>query len=224
MELDKLKIDHLPSNTPSSNDEKPSVAKVDVSTSCNDLLDMPCSSSCIDIIVTPFSPFCNEFSSVKTNLARENDEIKQEVEKLKEDLVEVKKSKVKPSQDNGFPMKKLEKRSTVTCSIYHESDHKSHECKPRKKKKEDKKKATTTMTSTMKVKEKKKRTKGKASFSNTHKINEATPYLLKKNYDGKVIAYKIGVEDKHWNQPIWVPKDIIINMKGPKKIWVPKKP
>ena len=221
-ELKDSKIDHLPSNTPSSNDEKTSVAKVDASTSCNDLLDMPCSSSCIDIIVTPCSPLCDELSFVKTNLARENNGLKQEVEKLKEDLVEVKKSKVKPSQDNGLPMKKLEKRSTVTCSMCHESGHKSHECKPRKKKKEDKKKATTTM----KAKEKKKRTKGKASFSNTHtkKINEATPYLLKKNYDGKVIAYKIGVEDKHWNQPIWVPKDIIINMKGPKKVWVPKKP
>ncbi len=221
-ELENSKFDHLPSNTPSSNDEKSSVAKVDASTSCDDLLDMPCSSSCIDIIATPCSPLCNELSIVKTNLARENDELKQEVEKLKEDLVKVKKSKVKPSQDNGFPMKKLEKRSTVTCSIYHESGHKSHECKPRKKKEEDKKKATTTMTSTMKAKEKKKRTR----IFNTHtkKINEATPYLLKKNHDGKVIAYKIGVEDKHWNQPIWVPKDIIINMKGPKKVWVPKKP
>src|SRR6266542_6380295 len=190
-ELENSKFDHLPSNTPSSNDEKPSVAKVDASTSCDDLLDMPCSSSCIDIIVTPCSPLCNEFSSVKTNLARENDELKQEVENLKEDLVKVKKSKVKssvkkskvkPSQDNGFPMKKLEKRSTVTFSIYHERGHKSHECKPGKKKKEDKKKATTTMTSTMKAKEKRKRTKGKASISNTHtkKINEATPYLLKK--------------------------------------------
>src|SRR5436190_839137 len=217
-ELENSKFDHSPSNIPSSNDEKSSVAKVDASTSCDDLLDMPCSSSCIDIIATPCSPLCNELSIVKTNLARENDELKQEVEKLKEDLVKVKKSKVKPSQDNGFPMKKLEKRSTVTCSIYHESGHKSHECKPREKKEEDKKKATTTM----KAKEKKKRTR----IFNTHtkKINEATPYLLKKNHDGKVIAYKIGVEDKHWNQPIWVPKDIIINMKGPKKVWVPKKP
>src|SRR5438034_10579331 len=41
-ELKDSKIDHLPSNTPSSNDEKTSVAKVDASTSCNDLLDMPC--------------------------------------------------------------------------------------------------------------------------------------------------------------------------------------
>src|SRR5438105_5373543 len=54
-ELKKSKIDHLPSNTPSSNDEKPSVAKVGASTSCNDLLDMPCTPSCIDII-TPCLP------------------------------------------------------------------------------------------------------------------------------------------------------------------------
>src|SRR6266508_2619601 len=171
-ELENSKFDHLPSNTPSSNDEKPSVAKVDASTACNDLLDMPCSSSCIDIIVTPCSPLCNEPSIVKTNLARENDELKQDVEKLKEDLVKVKKSKVKPSQDSGLPMKKLEKRSTVTCSMCHESGHKSHECKPRKKKKEDKKKATTK-TSTMKAKEK-KMTKNKTRTPNTHirNINE----------------------------------------------------
>src|SRR5438132_5964476 len=69
-ELENSKFDHLPSNTPSSNDEKPSVAKVDASTACNDLLDMPCSSSCIDINVTSFLPLCNELSVVKTNLAR----------------------------------------------------------------------------------------------------------------------------------------------------------
>src|SRR5438128_8853171 len=104
----------------------------------------------------------------------------------------------------------------------HEDGHKSYKCKLRRKKKEDKKNATTTIANTMKAKEKKKRT----SISNTHtkKINEETPYLLKKNHDGKVIAYKIGVKDRHWNQPVWVSKDIIINMKGPKKVWVPKKP
>src|SRR5438105_3306169 len=114
-------------------------------------------------------------------------------------------------------MKKLEKRSIVTYSICHESGHKSHGCKLRRKKKEEK---TTTIANTMKVKEKRKMTR-ETSISDTHtkKINKATPYLLKKNHDGKVIAYKIGVEDKHWNQPIWVPKDIIINMKGPKKVW-----
>ena len=164
---------------------------------------------------------CNKLSIVKTNLARENNELKQEVGKFKEDWVEVKKSKVKPSQDNGLPMKKLEKRSTVTCSMCHEGGHKSYKCKLRRKKKEDKKRATTTTTSTTKAKEKKI-----TSITNTHtkKNNEATPYLLKKSHNGKVIAYKVSVSDKHWNQPIWVPKDIIINMKGPKKVWVPKEP
>ena len=123
-------------------------------------------------------------------------------------------------------MKNLEKRSTMTCSMCHESGHKSYKCNLRKKKKEGK--TTTTITITIKAKEK-KMTRKKTSISNTHtkKINEgkeATPYLLKKSHDGKVIPYKVGVGDKHWNQPIWVPKDVIINMKGSKKVWVPKVP
>src|SRR6266540_3662371 len=101
----------------------------------------------------------------------------------------------------------------------HEGGHKSYKCKLRKKKKEDKKRATTTTTT--KDKEKKM-----TNITNTHtkKNNEATPYLLKKSHNGKVIAYRVSVSDKHWNKPIWVPKDIIINMKGPKKVWVPKEP
>ena len=72
-------------------------------------------------------------------------------------------------------------------------------------------------------------TRKKTRISNTHtkKINEgkdAILSLLKKSNDGKVIAYKVGVGDKHWNRSIWVPKDVIINMKGPKKVWVPKEP
>src|SRR5438128_9510202 len=58
-ELEKSKFDHLPSNTSSSNDDKPNIAKVDASTSCNDLIDIPLSSSCIDIIFTPCSTLCN---------------------------------------------------------------------------------------------------------------------------------------------------------------------
>src|SRR6266540_6397789 len=101
-----------------------------------------------------------------------------------------------------------------------EGGHKFYECKLRNKKEEGKEKTTTTITSTIKAKEKKKMTRKKTSISNTHtkKINErkeATPYLLKKSHDGKVVAYKIGVGDKHWSQSIWVPKDVIINMKGP---------
>src|SRR6266498_23457 len=67
-ELEISKFDHLPSNTPSLDDENPSVAKVDASTSCNDLLDMACSSSCIDITVTSCSPFAISFLLLRLTL------------------------------------------------------------------------------------------------------------------------------------------------------------
>jgi hypothetical protein len=28
--------------------------------------------------------------------------------------------------------------------------------------------------------------------------------------------------ERGWNQPIWVPKEVIINMKGPQMVWVHK--
>ena len=89
----------------------------------------------------------------------------------------------------------------------HEGSHKSYECELRKKKKKGKEKTSTTLTSIMKAKEKKKMARKKISISNTHtkKViegKEATPYLLKRSHDGKVIAYKVGLRDKHWNQPI----------------------
>jgi hypothetical protein len=42
--------------------------------------------------------------------------------------------------------------------------------------------------------------------------------------DGKVVAHKVGKikEERGWNQPIWVPKEVITNMKGPQMVWVPK--
>jgi hypothetical protein len=51
-------------------------------------------------------------------IAKENDELKQEVEKLQKNLCVLKeKSKVQPSQDNCEDMvKKLEKGSTITSS------------------------------------------------------------------------------------------------------------
>jgi hypothetical protein len=46
----------------------------------------------------------------------------------------------------------------------------------------------------------------------------------KKKANGKVVAHKVGKmkEKRGWNQPIWVPKEVIINMKGPQMVWVPK--
>ena len=36
------------------------------------------------------------------------------------------------------------------------------------------------------------------------------------------VAHKVGKQETSWNRPIWVPKDVIINMKGPQMVWVPK--
>src|SRR6266508_4498366 len=82
IEHEKLKISHkelecslnekVPSNTPSSNDGISSVAKVDASTSCQDMLDMPCSSP------------CNDISILETNLVKENEKLKIDNAKLME--------------------------------------------------------------------------------------------------------------------------------------------
>jgi hypothetical protein len=47
---------------------------------------------------------------------------------------------------------------------------------------------------------------------------------IKKKANGKVVAHKVGKmkEKRGWNQPIWVPKEVITNMKGPQMVWVPK--
>jgi hypothetical protein len=53
---------------------------------------------------------------------------------------------------------------------------------------------------------------------------KSNSYVIKKKANGKVVAHKVGKmkEERGWNQPIWVPKEVIINMKGPQMVWVPK--
>ena len=46
--------------------------------------------------------------------------------------------------------------------------------------------------------------------------------MIKKKTNCKVVAHKVGKEERSWNHSIWVPKDIITNMKGPQTVWVPK--
>ena len=60
----------------------------------------------------------------------------------------------------------------------------------------------------------------KPNYKNKIKSNHDK---LKKKENGKVVAHMIEKKDRMWNQPIWVPKEVIINMKGPQSIWVPKK-
>jgi hypothetical protein len=59
---------------------------------------------------------------------------------------------------------------------------------------------------------------------NHKKKAKSNTYIIKKKANVKVVAHKVGKmkEERGWNQLIWVPKDVITNMKGPQMVWVPK--
>jgi len=57
---------------------------------------------------------------------------------------------------------------------------------------------------------------------NRRNKSNSTIYMIKKKTNGKVIAHKVGKQEKSWNHSIWVPKDVITNIKGPQIVWVPK--
>ena len=61
-------------------------------------------------------------------VAKENDELKQEIKRLMKDFARLKgKSIVQPSQDNREDIvKKLEKGVTMTCFKFHQEGHKSN--------------------------------------------------------------------------------------------------
>jgi hypothetical protein len=47
-------------------------------------------------------------------------------------------------------------------------------------------------------------------------------YVLMRNKFDKVIVLHVGPYHKRSKTCVWVPKCLVTNMKGPKKIWVPK--
>jgi hypothetical protein len=199
------------------------MSKVDASTTCIDLIDESC------------SPSCNENVVVETCdwlIGKKNDELKQEVKWLRErlaslmgkgkndeELVDISqdlKSKVQPSQDNREPMvKKLEKGATVTSYKCHGEGHKFYKCPQFVKKmdKGEKKKLKATIKSSLIYTKPNRKNKTK---SNT--------YVTKKKANGKVVVHNVGKmkEERGWNQPIWVPKEVIINMKGAQMVWILK--
>jgi hypothetical protein len=125
------------------------------------------------------------------------------------DISQDMKSKVQPSQDNHDPMvKKLDKGATVTCCKCHGEGHKFYKC-PQFVKKMDKgakKELNPTIKSSL-------------IYTKTNRKNKTkrNTYVIKKKANGKVVAHKVWKmkEERGWNQPIWVPKEVIINMKGP---------
>ena len=50
----------------------------------------------------------------------------------------------------------------------------------------------------------------------------STFYVIKKKINNKVIYRKVGKKERSWNCSIWMPKEIITNIKGPQMVWVPK--
>ena len=96
LEHEELKISHkelecslnekAPSNTPSSHDVSTCVAKVDASTSCLNLLTMPCTSS------------CHNMSTIEANILKENEKLKIDNAKLMDGLKKYTKGYEKASE------------------------------------------------------------------------------------------------------------------------------
>jgi hypothetical protein len=110
---------------------------------------------------------------------------------------------------------KLEKGATVTCYKCHGEGHKFYKFPQFVKNmdKGEKKKLKPTIKSSLIYTKPNRKNKTK---SNT--------YVIKKKTNEKVVAHEVGKmkEERGWNQPIWVPKEVIIIMKGPQMVWVPK--
>jgi hypothetical protein len=195
------------------------ISKVDASTSCIDLIDESCSPSCHENVIVESCDYI---------IGKENDELKREVKWLRErlpnlmgkgkndeeqvDISQDMKSKVQPSQDNRYPMvKKFEKGATVTCYKCYGEGHKFYKCPQFVKKmdKDTKKKLKPTIKSSLIY----------TKPNRKNKTNSNT-YVIKKKANGKVVAHKVGKmkEERGRNQPIWVPKEVITNMKGPQMV------
>ena len=135
-----------------------------------------------------------------------------------------------PSQDDtSVGVKKLEEGEIVTCFKCFKEGHKSYQCKEKEGKAKGKENSKPkNLNKNKKAREIKKNTSPylKASYmytKPTHKNEQkSNHYILEKKKNGKVVAHVMGWRTYGWNQPIWVPKDIIHTMDGSQKVWIPK--
>ena len=158
------------------------ISKVDASISCIDLIDKsysnPCNEKCYENVVVES---CDDL------IAKENDELKQELERLMKDLYRLKgkslENNVQPSQDNREDMvKKLEKGSTVTCSKCHKEGHKSNKCpQPRKKLPDEKNKKKLIIKSSLIYTKPNRRNK-----------TNSTSYVIKKRSMARWLLTRLG--------------------------------
>jgi hypothetical protein len=202
------KLENIGSTPEVSLVEIPKIIKKDASTSCFDLIDD--SNSCNQVLVENIV-----VETCSNEVAKENEQLKLEVARLGKALYD-KKGKAKqiqPPQDNTTAgVNKPVEGETVICRLCHKEGHKSFQCKAKTR---DKQKEKLKQKPTSKI-------------CNTYikKVDKkvATPYLIKKKKNGKVIAIKANKQANNGKEAkrIWVPKEIISTMKSTKKVWIPK--
>jgi hypothetical protein len=202
------KLENIGSTLSVSLIEIPEIIKKDASTCCFDLINdsNPCNQVLVKNVV---------IETCSDEVAMENEQLKQEVARLGNVLYD-KKDKAKqiqPPQDNTTArVNKPVEGETVICRLCHKEGHKSYQCKA---KTEDKQKQKLKQKPTSKISK---------TYINKVDKKAATPYLIKKKKNGKVIAIKAnkqankGKGAKH----IWVPEESISTMKSTKKVWIPR--
>jgi FtsZ-binding cell division protein ZapB len=175
------------------------IIKKDASTSCFDLIDdsNPCNQVLVKNVV---------IETCSDEIAMENEQLKQEVARLGMTLYD-KKGKAKqihPPQDNTtVGVDKPMEGDTVICRLCHKEGHKSYQCKANtgdKQRKKLKQKPTSKISNT---------------YINKVDKTAATPYLIKKKKNGKVIAIKANKQANKEKDAkhIWVSKEIISTIK-----------
>src|SRR5438128_2676133 len=203
----------IPSNTPSSHDGSTCVAKVDASTSCLDLLAMPCGSSCDNV------------STLEANLLKENEKLKIGNAKLMDGWKKYTKGYKKASEmmihqvlsgdykgfGEAIKKHKVEKTKKPPKAPHEKVVHNCLECgKP-----------------------------GHVSWQcsyvapppkpHTWSIYNNTNYVVYKNQEGRPKVKFLGPRNKNNPRMIWVPKTLVekafpsgMATAPTKTVWVPK--
>src|SRR5436190_5699771 len=192
-ELECCLSEKVPSNIPSSNDGIPNVAKVDASTSCQDLLDMPCPSPCNDIAI------------LETNLLKENENLKVDNAKLLEGW----KKYTKGYEKFGEMM--IHQAHSGEYKAFSEAIKKHKVEKPKKPLKAPQEKKIQTCLECGKP--------GHVSWQcsyvapppkpHTWSIHNNTNYVVYKNQESHPKVKFLGPKNKNHPKMIWVPKILV---------------
>jgi hypothetical protein len=168
------KLENIGNTLKASLVEIPEIIKKDASTSCFDLIDdsNPCNQVLVKNVV---------IETCSNEIAMENEQLKQEVARLGKALYDKKgkDKQIQPPQDNTTArVNKHVEGETVICRLCDKEGHKSFQCKAKTR---DKKKQKFKQKPTSKV---------STTYINKVDKKAATPYLMKKKKNGKVIAIK----------------------------------